>query len=44
MNEKYVPVEVEAAAQATPEFAKFGNGSPARKVVIVPGRLVNVVI
>jgi leucyl-tRNA synthetase len=35
---------IEAAALATPEFAKFGNGSPPRKVVIVPGRLVNVVI
>jgi leucyl-tRNA synthetase len=35
---------IEAAALAAPEFAKFGNGSPARKVVIVPGRLVNVVI
>jgi leucyl-tRNA synthetase len=31
-------------ALAAPEFAKFGEGKPARKVVIVPGRLVNVVV
>jgi len=35
---------IEAAALAAPEFAKFANGHPARKVVVVPGRLVNVVI
>ena len=35
---------IEAAAIAAPEFAKFAEGKPARKVVIVPGRLVNVVV
>ena len=35
---------IEAAALASPEFAKFGEGKPARKVVVVPGRLVNVVV
>jgi leucyl-tRNA synthetase len=35
---------IEAAALASPEFARFGAGKPARKVVIVPGRLVNVVV
>jgi leucyl-tRNA synthetase len=34
---------VEAAAQAAPEVAKFGDGKPVRKVIVVPGRLVNVV-
>jgi leucyl-tRNA synthetase len=35
---------IEAAALASPEFARFGEGRPAKKVVIVPGRLVNVVV
>jgi leucyl-tRNA synthetase len=35
---------IEATALAAPEFAKFAAGKPARKVVIVPGRLVNVVV
>jgi len=35
---------IERAALASPEFAKFGEGRPAKKVVIVPGRLVNVVV
>jgi leucyl-tRNA synthetase len=35
---------IEAAALATPEFAKFAEGRPVRKVVVVPGRLVNVVV
>ncbi|HEX6017363.1 MAG TPA: leucine--tRNA ligase [Burkholderiaceae bacterium] len=35
---------IERAALASPEFAKFGEGKSARKVVIVPGRLVNVVV
>jgi leucyl-tRNA synthetase len=34
---------IEATARAAPEVAKFGEGRPVRKVVIVPGRLVNVV-
>ena len=36
--------QVEAAALATPEFAKFADGRQARKVIVVPGRLVNVVV
>jgi len=35
---------VEAAARASPEVAKHANGAPIKKVVIVPGRLVNVVV
>ncbi len=35
---------IEAAALATPEFARFSAGKPAKKVVVVPGRLVNVVV
>ncbi len=35
---------IEAAALASPEFARFGEGKPARKVVLVPGRLVNLVL
>jgi leucyl-tRNA synthetase len=36
--------EIEAAALAAPEFARFAQGKPARKVIVVPGRLVNVVV
>ncbi|MFZ5547692.1 MAG: leucine--tRNA ligase [Pseudomonadota bacterium] len=32
------------AALATPDLAKFSEGKPPKKVVIVPGRLVNVVV
>jgi leucyl-tRNA synthetase len=35
---------IEAAALASPEFAKFSEGKSAKKVVVVPGRLVNVVV
>jgi leucyl-tRNA synthetase len=35
---------IEAAAVASPEFVRFGGGKPARKVVVVQGRLVNVVV
>jgi leucyl-tRNA synthetase len=35
---------IEAAALASPEFIRFSAGKPARKVVLVPGRLVNVVV
>jgi leucyl-tRNA synthetase len=37
-------VTIEAAATAAPEVAKFGEGKPVRKVIVVPGRLVNVVV
>ncbi len=35
---------IESAALASPEFDKFAQGKPVRKVVVVPGRLVNVVV
>ena len=35
---------IEAAALASPEFLRFAQGKSAKKVVIVPGRLVNVVV
>lgn len=36
---------IEAAALASPEFAKFSEGKPARKIVMPPGRqLINVVV
>jgi leucyl-tRNA synthetase len=34
---------IEAAAIAAPEVARFSDGKPVRKIVVVPGRLVNVV-
>ena len=35
---------IEQAALASEAFAKFGAGAAVRKVVIVPGRLVNIVV
>ncbi|MFO1397892.1 MAG: leucine--tRNA ligase [Burkholderiales bacterium] len=35
---------IEAAARASAEVAKHANGAPVKKVVVVPGRLVNVVV
>jgi leucyl-tRNA synthetase len=35
---------IEAVAIASPEMARFGEGKPPRKVIVVPGRLVNVVV
>ncbi|MGQ0595679.1 leucine--tRNA ligase [Aquabacterium sp.] len=35
---------IEAAALASEDFAKFAEGKPAKKVIVVPGRLVNVVV
>jgi leucyl-tRNA synthetase len=45
----YVPADaqkkdIEAAAIASAEFARFGEGKPPKKVIVVPGRLVNVVV
>ncbi len=34
---------IEAAALASPEFVRFSEGKAAKKIVVVPGRLVNVV-
>ena len=35
---------IERAAKASAEVAKHSNGAPVKKVVVVPGRLVNVVV
>jgi leucyl-tRNA synthetase len=35
---------METAARGAPEVAKFAEGRPIKKVIIVPGRLVNVVV
>ena len=35
---------IEAAALADEMFAKFSEGKPAKKIVVVPGRLVNIVV
>ncbi len=35
---------IEAAALANEEFVKFSEGRPPKKVIIVPGRLVNIVV
>ncbi len=35
---------IEAAAVASPDFAKFAEGRVPKKIIVVPGRLVNVVI
>ena len=36
--------DIEAAALASEAFQRFGEGRAAKKVVVVPGRLVNVVV
>jgi leucyl-tRNA synthetase len=35
---------IEAAALASDTFISFAAGAPAKKVIVVPGRLVNIVI
>jgi leucyl-tRNA synthetase len=35
---------IEAAAHASPEVAKHSAGAPIKRVIIVPGKLVNVVV
>ncbi|WP_449371143.1 leucine--tRNA ligase [Thiomonas sp.] len=35
---------IEAAALASADFARFSEGKAAKKVIVVPGRLVNVVV
>ena len=35
---------IEAAASASAEVAKFGEGRTPKKIIVVPGRLVNVVV
>jgi len=36
--------QIEQAALATEAFLKQANGGTAKKVIVVPGRLVNIVI
>jgi leucyl-tRNA synthetase len=35
---------IEAAALASPDFARFADGRAPKKIIVVPGRLVNVVV
>jgi len=35
---------IEAAALANPEAQKFMQGAAPKKIIIVPGRLVNIVV
>ena len=35
---------IEKIAVASPDFEKFAAGATPRKVIVVPGRLVNVVV
>ncbi len=35
---------IETAAAASPDVAKFGEGRTPKKIIVVPGRLVNVVV
>jgi leucyl-tRNA synthetase len=37
-------ITIETAAHAAPEVAKHGGAGPVKKIVVVPGRLVNVVV
>ena len=36
--------EIEAAVRATDILTRFGDGKPAKKVIVVPGRMVNIVV
>jgi leucyl-tRNA synthetase len=35
---------IEAAALAAPELARYAGGAPVKRVIVVPGRLVNIVL
>ena len=37
-------IAIETAAHAAPEVAKYASGGPVKKIIVVPGRLVNVVV
>ena len=37
-------VDIERTARESPEVAKHASGTPVKKVIVVPGRLVNVVV
>ena len=36
--------DIQAAALATEAYARFSEGRPAKKVIVVAGRLVNIVV
>ncbi|MFD2785512.1 leucine--tRNA ligase [Hymenobacter rubripertinctus] len=38
------PQEIEAAVRATDVLERFAEGKPAKKVIVVPGRMVNIVV
>jgi leucyl-tRNA synthetase len=38
------PAEIEAAVRATDILARFAEGKEAKKVIVVPGRMVNIVV
>ena len=38
------PAEIEAAVLGSDFVAKHGEGKPAKKVIVVKGRMVNVVV
>ena len=35
---------IEQAALSSPEFYRYSEGRPVKRVVVVPGRLVNIVV
>ena len=35
---------IEAAAAASPDVAKYGEGRAPKKIIVVPGRIINVVV
>ncbi|MFO1312602.1 MAG: leucine--tRNA ligase [Burkholderiales bacterium] len=41
---KAAQAEIESSARASAEVAKHAGGAPVKKVIVVPGRLVNVVV
>ncbi|OWP62203.1 leucine--tRNA ligase [Hymenobacter amundsenii] len=38
------PQEIEAAVRATDILERFAEGKPAKKIIVVPGRMVNIVV
>ena len=44
LSKTWMSLVTTGRALASPEFARFSEGRPAKKVIVVPGRLVNVVV
>ena len=44
VTEKRTAAEIETAVLASDFLARFGEGKSAKKVIVVPGRMVNVVV